>query len=82
MLSFRRNLKIVLFLMLYSSTANTHHSFAVEFTAERTIEIKGVVTEIWFRNPHVRYYVDTVNNNEIENWDVRTSSPSLLVRKG
>jgi len=83
MLPVKRNLKIILFLMLYSSAANTHHSFAVEFTAERTIEIKGVVTEIWFRNPHVRYYVDTINkNNEIENWDVRTSSPSLLVRSG
>ena len=60
-----------------------HHSFAVEFTAEKTITINGVVTEIWFRNPHVRYYVDIINNkNKIENWDVRTSSPSLLVRKG
>ena len=60
-----------------------HHSFAVEFTAERTITIKGKVTEVWFRNPHVRYYVEVTNeNNQIENWDVRTSSPSLLVRKG
>ncbi len=40
-------------------------------------------TEIWFRNPHVRYYVELINQQgKKESWDVRTSSPSLLVRKG
>ena len=69
--------------MLLNSSAQGHHSFAVEFTAEKKIAIVGTVTEIWFRNPHVRYYVETENfSGEIENWDVRTSSPSLLVRKG
>ena len=60
-----------------------HHSFAVEFTAERTITIRGKVTEVWFQNPHVRYYIEIINEeNKTENWDVRTSSPALLVRKG
>jgi len=45
--------------------------------------ITGTVAEVWFRNPHVRYYVEVINaDKQIENWDVRTSSPSLLVRKG
>ena len=71
-------------LLLFSSdVVYGHHSFAVEFTAERTITIAGTVTEVWFRNPHVRYYVEVINHNkQPEQWDVRTSSPSLLVRKG
>lgn len=63
--------------------ARGHHSFAVEFTAEETAIITGVVAEVWFRNPHVRYYIDVTNDDgEIERWDTRASSPSLLVRKG
>ena len=71
-------------LLLFSSdVVYGHHSFAVEFTAERTITIAGTVTEVWFRNPHVRYYVEVINHNkQPEQWDIRTSSPSLLVRKG
>lgn len=70
-------------LLLTNSSVHSHHSFAVEFTAQRTITITGTVAEVWFRNPHVRYYVEVINSDEqIENWDVRTSSPSLLVRKG
>jgi len=76
-------LTIILLILSFTNSLQAHHSFAVEFTAEKTLTIKGVVTEIWFRNPHVRYYVDITNQeSKIESWDVRTSSPSLLVRKG
>ena len=71
-----------LLLAMYQS-ASGHHSFAVEFTAEETAIINGVVAEVWFNNPHVRYYIDVTNEDgEIERWDTRGSSPSLLVRKG
>ena len=64
-------------------SAHGHHSFAVEFIAEETALINGVVVEVWFRNPHVRYFVDVKNSDgEIERWDMRGNSPSLLVRRG
>ena len=70
-------------LLLIQQTAYGHHSFAVEFTAEETATIEGVVAEVWFNNPHVRYYIDVTNSDgEIERWDTRGSSPSLLVRRG
>ena len=63
--------------------ARGHHSFAVEFTAEETAVIQGVVAEVWFKNPHVRYYIDVENSEGgTERWDTRGSSPSLLVRRG
>ena len=78
-----KKLIITSLIFLAFNSVNAHHSFAVEFTAEKTIAINGVITEIWFRNPHVRYYIDIINeNNKVESWDIRTSSPSLLVRKG
>ena len=70
-------------LLLFQASVHGHHSFAVEFTAEESATIKGIVTEVWFRNPHVRYFVDVVNKEgETVRWDTRGSSPSLLVRKG
>ena len=70
-------------LLIMQGPALGHHSFSVEFTVEETAVIKGVVAEVWFKNPHARYYIDVQNNDgEIERWDTRASSPSLLVRKG
>jgi hypothetical protein len=68
---------------LVIATANAHHSFAAEFLAEEIETIEGTVTQVWFKNPHVRYYVDVNNDGgEIVKWDTRGSSPSLLVRRG
>ena len=79
----RNQLSVFLIFLYFSSISQAHHSFAVEFTAGKKVAIKGTVTEIWFRNPHVRYYVEFINQEgKKESWDVRTSSPSLLVRKG
>ena len=78
-----RPLLAALLALTTQSTAVAHHSFAAEFTAERTMTITGTVTEVWFRNPHVRYYVDVeAEEGGIERWDTRGSSPSLLTRRG
>ena len=76
-------LTAVIMLILLHGAAIGHHSFAVEFTAEETAIIEGVVAEVWFKNPHVRYYIDvTGDDGEVVRWDTRGSSPSLLVRRG
>jgi len=63
--------------------ARGHHSFTAEFTAEETATLEGVVTEVWFRNPHVRYLftVTDADGNE-ETWDARGSPVVWLARKG
>ena len=69
--------------LLASSTSTAHHSFAAEFLEDQTRTIDGVVTEVWFKNPHVRYYVEITNEEgDKETWDTRTTSPTILVRRG
>lgn len=69
--------------LLFASGGHAHHSFAAEFTAENPITVVGVVTEVWFRNPHARYYIDVVNaDGEVEHWDTRAGSPTLMTRRG
>ena len=76
-------LAVASILLLPHAGANGHHSFAAEFTAEETATITGTVTEVWSRNPHVRYYVEVrTDDGELEQWDTRGGSPSLLTRRG
>lgn len=63
--------------------AHAHHSFTAEFTAEKTAKLTGVVTQVWFRNPHVRYLFTIENDaGEEETWDARGSPVVWLARKG
>jgi hypothetical protein len=68
---------------LLAAAAEAHHSFAAEFLGDQTLTIEGKVSEVWFKNPHVRYYVEIeTDDGGTETWDVRTSSPTILVRRG
>lgn len=76
-------LMVVVIALSAAAAAYAHHSFAAEFLEDQTRTIEGTVTEVWFKNPHVRYYIDITNDDdEPESWDVRGSSPTILVRRG
>ena len=65
-----------------SRTLQAHHSYAAEFDSSNTQTIVGVVKEVWFKNPHVRYYVSVVDGDKETLWDTRGLSPVKLVRQG
>jgi len=79
-----KNLKYFLLFIfqLFPNYLPGHHSFTAEFTAEKTIIIEGVIKEVWFRNPHVRYLLEVSNEKETEIWDLRGSPVVWLARKG
>jgi len=39
-----------------------HHSIAAEYDMHRRGTIQGVVSEVWFKNPHVRYYLSVTDD--------------------
>ena len=83
MKSIARTIVLFTLLLIAAGAAHAHHSFAAEFLADETATFHGVVTEVWFKNPHVRYYIEIANEDgSKETWDIRASSPALLVRKG
>jgi len=75
---------IFLFLIQFISIEiHAHHSFTAEFSAERVIELSGVIQEVWFKNPHVRYLLQVEDeDNKNVTWDLRGSPVVWLARKG
>jgi hypothetical protein len=74
---------LVLALLLASLRAAAHHSYAAEFDRDSPQTIEGEVVEVWFRSPHVRYYIKVTDGdgNEVI-WDTRGLTPVKLVRQG
>ena len=69
--------------VLLARAADSHHSFTAEFVADKTATLKGTITQVWFRNPHVRYLMVVENEDgEEETWDARGSPVVWLARKG
>jgi hypothetical protein len=59
-----------------------HHSVA-EFDLDHPITLNATVKEVWFSNPHIRYYVTVTGENGVEEtWDVHGSSVTSLARRG
>jgi hypothetical protein len=59
-----------------------HHGEA-NYDTEKTVSVKGTVTEFEFVNPHVQISLDAKNDKgEIEKWVGEARSPAMLSRYG
>lgn len=70
-------------LALIAVSGKAHHSFAVQFAADKPIKLVGTVTEVAWRNPHAWFYIDVVDEDDgVTNWGLELASPNLLMRQG
>ncbi len=59
-----------------------HHGEA-NYDTEKTVHVKGTVTQFEFVNPHVQITLDVKNDKgEIEKWTGEARSPAMLSRYG
>lgn len=74
---------LVIVLLFATFDAKAHHSYAAEFDRDSPMTIEGEVVEVWFKSPHVRYYIKVTDEegNEVI-WDTRGLTPVKLVRQG
>jgi hypothetical protein len=60
-----------------------HHSFSTEYDGGKTFDLKGTVSKVEWTNPHVRFYVDVVEQGgKMATWNMELASPSALARNG
>ena len=64
-------------------TVLAHHNNRAIYDPDNVIDIEGVVTEVWYVNPHSRVYIDVTNDAaETEIWQAETLDRSQLDRRG
>jgi len=74
---------LTLWLISVSVPAFSHHSFLAHYNADTSTRIEGVVTEVWYQNPHARVYVEVTNSDgETEVWETETYPRNILIRRG
>ena len=62
---------------------SAHHSFEAEFDSKLNGKFTGVVTEVRFSNPHVRYRIDAkMPDGKIESWEIQAGSVTSIRPQG
>ncbi len=76
-------LSALISLVLLPHIAVAHHSVAAEYDTTRSNTVEGVVTRVWYRNPHVRYHLSVTNDNGEEViWNTHGHNIGMLTRMG
>ncbi|HWK54703.1 MAG TPA: DUF6152 family protein [Hyphomicrobiales bacterium] len=69
-------------LLLVSGAALAHHPIKAKFDPAQESTLRGVVTDVDWRNPHTHVFVNVSNGNEVQNWAIELESPVILARSG
>jgi DNA/RNA endonuclease YhcR with UshA esterase domain len=60
-----------------------HHSFAAEFDANKRVILKGTVTKVDWRNPHIYVYLSVKDDRgTVTEWACEGGPPNVLLRQG
>jgi len=74
---------LTLLFIVIAIPAEAHHSFLSIYDQDSVSTIEGVVTEVWFENPHSRVYIEAANADGSRTvWETETYPRNILVRRG
>jgi DNA/RNA endonuclease YhcR with UshA esterase domain len=78
-----RTLQFVFIGLCFTAAAFAHHSTAAEYGNE-SVTLKGTVTKVDWRNPHIWIYIDVADAaGNVTNWGVGVqTSPARMFRLG
>jgi hypothetical protein len=67
----------------YAPPAAAHHSFAAQFDGDKPVVLRGVVTKVDWRNPHIWVYLDVREaDGKVTKWECEGGAPNALTRQG
>ena len=59
-----------------------HHGSDLSYNMDKTVTVKGTVTNFRWANPHAQLYFDEEKNGEVVHWAAEMNSPGVLTRDG
>ncbi len=69
--------------LLATIPASAHHSAAVAYDLDKTVTVKGVISEVRWVNPHTWIHIDTKDTDGKDvTWKFEGKVPNLLIRSG
>jgi hypothetical protein len=75
-------LTTLFYIVFVSAPLLAHHGEA-NYDTEKTVSVKGMVTQFEFINPHIQISMDVKNDKgEIEKWMGEARSPAMMSRYG
>ncbi len=78
-----KKLFALLIVVAFAAPAFAHHGRGATFDMKKRVELKGTVTEVAWRNPHVLIYMDVKDQTgKVTNWGFENSNVSSLAREG
>lgn len=70
-----------LVLLASSGGALAHHSYAA-FDMTKTVQVEATITKWQWTNPHAFLYARSQTPQGVQDWEIETTSPSMLSKRG
>ena len=78
-----RKFLVLAALLAVAAPLLAHHGRGATYDMKKQVTLKGVVTEVSWRNPHVLIWMDVKDENgKVTNWGFENSNVSSLAREG
>jgi len=79
----KRALVLLVILSIGSATVFAHHGRGATYDTKRQIALKGTVSQLLWRNPHIAIYLDVKGDDgKTVTWVIEHSNISQLARLG
>lgn len=77
--------RVITFILSFAALAAAHHSASATYDMEKpVIKLKGTVTKVEWKNPHIWCYIDVTDaDGKVKPWEIEIQgNPSSFFRRG